>query len=998
MPIEGLRFNVGDRVSLRDRAWQVRAAAEIPSGFVLDVEALDGGKPARIAVAVPPDRPELLPNAGLVLAASAMEALAPWVYAHRALLVSRVRDRTVCSGALHGRVALESYQLAPALRLLGKPRPSLLVADDVGLGKTIEAGLALLELSARGMAGRALVVVPPGLLLQWQEELRERFGERFIVIESAAGLAREQARLPAGVSPWDALPRVLTSLDYLKKETVRSRALRKRWDLVIVDEAHSLAASGTPRNPYSTQRSRLGRALRDNSRGLILLTATPHNGWRHSFRSLIELVEPSAASLHGDEANLTRRVRAAMIRRMKAQIARRDPKGNLEPVFLRRRVAGLPVRPSEKEKELLRKVGSYCSKAVKGALKTEQEDLVSFAMQIVKKRALSSRRALEATIENRLRALRGEAEEPPTPAELREFSAEVAQDEARAERTAELILRSSVPKEEKQRKAEVSALNGIRKLLKSLPAADPKISALLQEMRSVLAQEPDEKFIVFTEYRDTLRAVEEALSREKDFSGRSVSMTGGMTARSRLAVQERFESGAVSVLLATDAASEGLNLQRQCRRVVHIELPWNPNRMEQRNGRVDRYGQARAPEIRYLFYPDSPEDGVLDQLVAKIERMQQDEVSTPDLLGVLSGAEDLGRRMALLDPEDAQSARDGESLVKTFEDRTRDFAKDISPLLSAASSEPAERLAGLSVESKTLLGDDGDLEPVALGLLGPSAHKADKDDVYRIEVPARYRGPGVEPVYARATFKRSLAVAEPSEKLGFITPSHPLARALAFEARKKLLHAWEGDRALPSRRLAARRVPSSEAASIVFTFLGEMQSGPRLLEERILAVRVAPDSKLIAEKDALRWLEAPSKAGEVPHALLEKLFGTAFTDMQAAAAREVAHRISDAARELSDKLQGLGRTLREHVDTDLADRMAEIAEEEKAYLGMIEEGGQERLFPEEERKSGGFDARRAAAKTWAAERLKEIAEFEAVDTPSSPRPLGALLLVPEGAK
>ncbi len=422
-----------------------------------------------------------------------------------------------------GRVALEAYRLAPALRLLAKPRASLLIADDVGLGKTIEAGLAMLELMARGRAERILIVTPPGLLDQWREELREKFGLEFTAIDNAAGLSRVRTELPAGTNPWDALPRVITSLDYLKKETVRHRALRRSWDLFIVDEAQALAESGTPENPYRTQRTRLGVALREAARGLLLLTATPDNGYSHSLRSLIELVEPTLATLAGSPEDVRRRIETARIRRMKAQTKRRLPDGREEDVFPQRTVRGVPVSAlTEQEKELLRKVASYCARTAKGAAGTDEAELVGFAMQIVKKRALSSRAALAKTLEHRLEALRKEEarEEPPDRAELRDLQADLPLGEAAAERTARRILRSAIPREERRRKSEIGALNAIRKILSRLPASDPKLEALLAELRAVFQEDPAEKVIVFTEYRDTLDAIRARLDAEADLAGR----------------------------------------------------------------------------------------------------------------------------------------------------------------------------------------------------------------------------------------------------------------------------------------------------------------------------------------------------------------------------------------------------------------------------------------------------------------------------------------------
>lgn len=989
-----IAFQTGDRVAVRDRTWRIGEAKEIGGGRAL-LKLLpagrEGGSP--LAVVTPPERVTPLPPEQLRFDLAELGPLRPWLTAHRALALGAIREDTLL-GARWGRINLEAYQVAPVLRILAKPTPRLLIADDVGLGKTIEAGLCLLELMHRGRAERILVVVPPGLIPQWQEELQERFGLSFTIIEDAGGLAREQTALPAGMSPWD-LPRarIITSVDYLKRLEVQRRALKSPWDLVIVDEAHVLAESGTPQNPYRTRRTRLGEALRECARGLLLLTATPHNGYAHSFRSLIELVEPTAATLGGD--NLRERIERAMIRRMKRQIVRRDEDG-WKPAFLPRTVDPIAVGVGDDAARLFALISDYCSGAVRAAKGEEDEELVSFAMQIVKKRAASSRLALTRTVAHRLEALRREAarEEPPDRAELRDYAAEVPVSDEQAERVARRILRASIPRDERRRKTEIRRLTEIERLLRQLPGPDPKVAALVDRLQAIFAREPTAKVIVFTEYLDTIEAIKagfEAVG--PPLAGAYVELRGGLSTRRRQEVQRRFEDPEVRVLLATDAASEGLNLQRHCHRLIHFELPWNPNRLEQRNGRIDRYGQRLPPAIEYLYYPASPEDDVLARLVKRIEEMARESVSTPDVLGVISGLA-LGERLTELRPGDEVEKN---RLVRDFEDRTREFVGEVQPLLLGTADASNEILEGdgALLSAEPFLPDDLELERLLADVLGPHGFvPTERDGVYRVEVPRPFRAPGVAERYPRATTRRSIAAEERAERLEYLTPLHPLVRAVTAEARRRFLQVYPDERGLPPKRLAVRRVPAEQRPGILFTFQGTVSGPEGVIEEVIMPVRVAVDGRPLSDPtqdERLLWDGGPP--GEVASRALEP-FGSRFGDLLRAATDEAARRLSARAKEIRDRRTARAAELRRDAAAYRTLRLRELDEEEARAKGRIEASGQIQLWATQDAARYSVAAKREAVDHHYRARMAEIEAYATVHEPEAPRPLGALFLVP----
>jgi hypothetical protein len=451
-------------------------------------------------------------------------------------------------------------------------------------------------------------------------------------------------------------------------------------------------------------------------------------------------------------------------------------------------------------------------------------------------------------------------------------------------------------------------------------------------------------------------------------------------------------------LLATDAASEGLNLQHHCRRVIHVELPWNPNRLEQRNGRVDRYGQTRPPIIRYLYYPESPEDDVLARLVEKIERMAQDYVSTPDVLGVIQGLEVIQRGLTQLDPEAADVNAKKESLVRLFEDRTRKFVQGLQPLLVAsqeAEGDFQQILEALDTP-EPFLPDDRALEEVVVAILGPGTVQpvAETEGIYRIEVPWAYRADGVATVYEAATFCRSVAAWYRADEVEYITPLHPLVRALAADARRRFVQVYPNVRGLPPRRLAARSVPPEEPASVVFTWLGRIGGASGLLEEHLLPVRIGVDGQILGGVEENLWWLVAGAVGDVPRATLQALFQERFKQVMEKARAEAEAWLTQRAEALRSHRRKQAEILRRDLERDIADRQREIDEEQRRARGVVDATGQQRLFAE--REVSGFDARREALESHRQQRLEEIAAFELVTDPAPPQPLGALFLVPKG--
>lgn len=548
--------------------------------------------------------------------------------------------------------------------VLRLPRIRFLIADDPGAGKTIMAGLIVKELKLRGLARRILIVVPGHLRDQWIREMRDRFNETFFVVERATVDALY------GENPWLREDQVITSMDFAKQEDILSGLSAAHWDLVIVDEAHKLSAYRYGDRVRKTERYQLGEVLSRNSVHLLFLTATPHRGDPENFRLLLDLLAPGFfATPEMVQRSLRDRDNPLFIRRMKEDL--KDFEGR--PLFVPRKVITHTFQlgvESPREKELYNALSEYVREQYNLALRRGGRRNVAFALVILQRRMASSTYALLRSLERRRQRL----------AEL------CAHAEALAERAAGVQLAPGIeeaddlPEAERWRLEEewevLSVAENRRELEREVAVLDRLIADAraivergeeykLRELREALAnlqrEHPGEKVIVFTESRDTMEHLARNL---RAWGYRVTTIHGGMSLEERVAAEGEFKDSA-QVLVATEAAGEGINLQF-CHLMVNYDLPWTPNRLEQRMGRIHRYGQRKEVFIYNLVAADTREGMVLAHLLLRLEEIRKalgDKVF--DVIGDLFP----GKRLAQLLQEAAAGARSMEEILRELDVR-----------------------------------------------------------------------------------------------------------------------------------------------------------------------------------------------------------------------------------------------------------------------------------------------------------------------------------------
>ena len=565
-----LPFAPGSRAVIRDEEWLIRRIdPSTDGGWLLSCDGISDlvrGQSALFLTALE-DTIEVLDPAKTELVPDSSPT-----YNATVLYLESLRRRSVANDdKIHlghrGVMNLVPYQLDPALQALKQPRSRILIADSVGLGKTLEAGILATELIQRGRGKRILVVTQKAMLTQFQKEWWSRFSIPLVRLDSV-GLARVRNRIPANHNPFNYFDRSIISIDTLKSNLEYRNYLENAWwDIIVIDECHNVAARAGESG--LSRRARLARLLSNRSDTLMLLSATPHDGSARSFASLMSLLDPTAIADPDHYTPDDFRSKGLVIRRFK-----KDIKDQVQADFQERQTICLRQPASAQEEAAYRALLDVAFTQGGQHKAGRQQELQRISLQ--KGLFSSPAAALESTVKRM-----------------------------------ELLSNKSSPTQEEH--TEVRGLEELAHSLRALTAdaaatSFSKYQRLLAHLRSPefawKTNDAADRLVIFSERIETLRWLQQQLAADLKMKPNQLAVLHGQMADTeQQELVDRFGrlDDPIRVLLCSDVASEGLNLHYFCHRLVHFDLPWSLMVFQQRNGRVDRYGQKHQPQIVYLF-------------------------------------------------------------------------------------------------------------------------------------------------------------------------------------------------------------------------------------------------------------------------------------------------------------------------------------------------------------------------------------------------------------
>ena len=740
------------------------------------------------------------------------------------------------------------------------PRIRFLIADDPGAGKTIMAGLIIKELKLRHLVNRILIVVPGHLKDQWRRELKDRFEENFIIMER--GLLNSQP----SENVWARESHLITSIDFAKRKDVMPSIAASQWDLIIVDEAHKMAAYQYGNKLDKTSRYRLGETLSRVSTHLLFLTATPHKGDPENFRLFLDLLEPGffATSEMLDES-ITARDNPLFIRRVKEDL--QDFDGKL--LFLPREVQTLSFNlgvNSPPEMELYNQLSEYVNGQYNKALTKDKKNNVAFALVILQRRLASSTYALLESLKRRkvrlLELLEGAEERKRTGTDVDFETIEDLSEEERWQEE-EIWETLSVAENQAELKREIKTLETLAEMAEEIIANETEIK--VRELKNTLdrleEEFPGEKVLIFTESRDTL----EYLQAKSTGWGYTVTVIhGGLQLEERIRAEDEFKNR-TQILIATEAAGEGINLQF-CHLMINYDLPWNPNRLEQRMGRIHRYGQTKKCFVINLVAEDTREGMVLKALLDKIDEIKNAlgsdkvfDVLSEVLYGVnlsqllLEAAANAKNLDEILSEIEVEVDQDyitevkenlGESLATHYIDYTR--LHDMAARARERRLIPEYTDAFFRKAFATLKGRLHDRRDgfLAIDSIPLSLRRLADEDSFK-----RKHGP-MSRTYPKATFDKEAATRNPDAE--FISFGHPL-----FE----VVLGWvEDELSEPLKQGAVFEDPDGKLDGVILFYEGEIHDGlGQVVGARLFAFYVPSDGGTVEPIDpATIWDVAES--------------------------------------------------------------------------------------------------------------------------------------------
>jgi superfamily II DNA or RNA helicase len=766
--------------------------------------------------------------------------------------------------------------------LLKAWRCRFLLADDAGAGKTIMAGLLLKELKLRGLVERVLIICPANLSFQWRREMRDRFEEDFELITGY------RLREAYAVNVWNQHPQVITSMDLAKLDYVLPSVKQAEdWDLVIVDEAHRMSARDSE---HKSERYRLGEIMREKTTHFILLTGTPHKGDPDNFCLFLQLLDQEAyADVRSIQEAMQRREAPFYLRRTKEAMLsfperQPDSTWKARKLFTKRDTRTVAFDLVGEEQDLYKAVSDYVKTQSQRAADLGDDRrarAIGFLMALYQRRMASSTFALKESLRRRQKKLRdllektkelGDLEIPDIPAEEEWEEMDAAERESFEERLEQVSLARRKPELEAEIK-EIEVLIGLAQKVEDL-GHEVKLRTLREQLtQQGIFADRNLRLLLFTEYKDTL----DYLVRKLREWGLTVGFIhGGMKAGNRdepgtrLHAERQFWDLGTQVLVATEAAGEGINLQC-CNVLFNYDIPWNPNRLEQRMGRIHRYGQKHDCLIFNFFAQNTVEGRVLQKLLDKLQEIRDalESDSVFDVVGEVvpsnqverllrefyagdCGEEDVYARLEVIVNKDdfehiCYSALEGLAkrtlnLPMLVEQRALARERRIVPETIFRFFREAAVKLGLEMRQETKE------MSLRMGRLPLFLYDLARGDHWRL--------PPLAKSYGRITFDRGISEADP--RFEWVTPGHPL-----FEVVRRKIE----EEALPHLRQGALFYElDREEPSLLELFSGAVADGTgKTHHQRLFVVETdLRGAKRLREPSYLLGLISPeSPPGEL---------------------------------------------------------------------------------------------------------------------------------------